>query len=70
MNVTQRTEPAACKAVFERALQQLDDTSHSSVDARHRAIAVNKPDIMVRAKSQEQALKDAADALSSLWRKR
>ena len=68
MNVTQRTEPAACKEIFERALHQLDNTFDSIPDARHRAIAVQKPDTVLKAKSQEQALKDAANALASLWR--
>jgi hypothetical protein len=68
MNVIHSTEPANSKAIFERALEQLDPNSESSVDPRHRAIAPNRRLDVSGTKSKERALQDAADALTSLWR--
>jgi hypothetical protein len=56
------------QAIFERAIKQLDQGDESFSRARHRPIVQGRP--IASAKSQEQVLQDAADALTALWRNR
>jgi len=67
MNVTGTSTPTTTsKAVFERAIKQLDTSDEPFLQARHRPIAHGRP--VASAKSKEQALQDAANALATLWR--
>jgi hypothetical protein len=68
MNVTGSPTQTTSKAIFERAIKQLDEGEGSFSAARHRPIVSGRP--IASVKSQEQVLQDAADALAALWRNR
>jgi len=68
MNVTGAPTATTCKAIFKRAIKQLDEGDGSFPAARHRPIVHGRA--IAPARSNQQALKEAADALATLWRNR
>lgn len=68
MNVTGTSAATSSKAIFERAIKQLDEGDESFSATRHRPIVPGRP--IASVKSHEQVLQDAADALAALWRNR
>jgi hypothetical protein len=66
MNVTGTSTPTTSKAIFERAIKQLDEGGDSFSEPRRRPIVSGRA--IASVKSQEQVLQDAADALTVLWR--